>query len=107
VADAGYGSDENYGILQQKSIEAYIKYNTFDKEQKEGIKAFSNDSLYYNEAENCLTCPMGQRMVHIGDGQRVTSSGYVQLISRTRHKTVIIARCAAYATKIPAAGLSR
>lgn len=82
VADAGYGSDENYGILQQKSIEAYIKYNTFDKEQKEGIKAFSNDSLYYNEAENFLICPMGQHMAHIGDGQRVTSSGYIQLISR-------------------------
>jgi hypothetical protein len=82
VADAGYGSDENYGILQQKGIEAYIKYNTFDKEQKEGIKAFSNDSLHYNEAENYLTCPMGQRMAHIGDGQRITTSGYMQLISR-------------------------
>lgn len=82
VADAGYGSDENYGILQQKGIEAYIKYNTFDKEQKEGVKSFSNDSLHYNEAENYLICPMGQRMAHIGDGQRVTSSGYVQLISR-------------------------
>ena len=62
VADAGYGSDENYGILQQKGIEAYLKYNTFDKEQKEGIKAFSNDSLHYNEVENFLVCPMGQRM---------------------------------------------
>jgi transposase len=82
VADAGYGSDENYGILHGKGIEAYIKYNTFDKEQKEGIKAFSNDSLHYNEIENYLVCPMGQRMAHIGDGQRITSSGYVQLISR-------------------------
>lgn len=45
VADAGYGSDENYGALQQREIEAYIEYNTFDKEQKEGIRAFSNDSL--------------------------------------------------------------
>jgi transposase len=82
VADAGYGSDENYGILEQKGIGAYIKYNTFDKEQKEGIKVFSNDSLYYNEVENYLVCPMGQRMAHIGDGQKITSSGYVQLISR-------------------------
>ena len=84
VADAGYGSDENYGILQQKGIEAYIKYNTFDKEQKEGTKAFSNDSLYYNEQENYLVCPMGQRMQHIGDGHRATSSGFVQLTSRYR-----------------------
>jgi hypothetical protein len=82
VADAGYGSDENYGILQQKGMEAYIKYNTFDKEQKDGIKAFSNDTLHYNEGENYLVCPMGQRMQHIGIGQRVTTSGYVQLISR-------------------------
>jgi len=84
VADAGYGSDENYGILQQKGIEAYIKYNTFDKEQKTGVKAFSNDSLYHNEQDNYLVCPMGQRMAHIGDGQRITSSGFVQLISRYR-----------------------
>lgn len=82
VADAGYGSDENYGLLAGKGIEAYIKYNTFDKEQKEGIKAFSNDSLHYNEQENCLYCPMGQRMQHIGDGQRITASGHVQLLSR-------------------------
>lgn len=82
VADAGYGSDENYGILEEKGIEAYIKYNTFDKEQKDGLKAFSNDSLHYNQAENYLVCPMGQRMKHIGEGQRVTSSGFVQLISR-------------------------
>jgi transposase len=81
VADAGYGSDENYGLLAGKNIEAYIKYNTFDKEQKEGVKAFSNDSLHYNEQENYLVCPMGQRMQHIGIGQRITTSGHVQLIS--------------------------
>ena len=84
VADAGYGSDENYGMLQQKGIEAYIKYNTFDKEQKEGIKTFSNDSLHYNEADNYLTCPMGQRMQHIGQGQRITASGFIQPVSRYR-----------------------
>jgi len=84
VADAGYGSDENYGVLEQKGIEAYIKYNTFDNEQKAGIKDFSNDSLHYNEQENYLSCPMGQRMEHTGDGHRITSSGFVQLISRYR-----------------------
>jgi transposase len=84
VADAGYGSDENYGVLQQKGIQAYIKYNTFDQEQKEGIKAFSNDCLHYNQTENYLVCPMGQHMQHISDGQRITSSGFVQLISRYR-----------------------
>ena len=82
VADAGYGSDENYSMLEQKGIEAYIKYNTFDKEQKEGIKPFSNDNLHYNEQENYLICPMGQRMEHIDQGVRITTSSYMQLISR-------------------------
>ncbi|WP_189628131.1 transposase, partial [Sphingobacterium griseoflavum] len=82
VADAGYGSDENYAVLEQKEIEAYIKYNTFDKEQKHGIRPFSSDSLHYNQAENYLVCPIGQRMGHIGDGQRITTSGHVQLVSR-------------------------
>ncbi|TYR35373.1 IS1182 family transposase [Sphingobacterium phlebotomi] len=82
VADAGYGSDQNYAVLEQKGIEAYIKYNTFDKEQKAGIKAFSNDSLHYNEDENYLVCPMGQRMQHTSTGQRITTSAYLQLISR-------------------------
>jgi hypothetical protein len=68
-------------MLKEKCIEAYIKYNTFDKEQKEGIKAFSNDSLHYNEQGNFLVCPMGQRMAHIGDHQRKTKTGYMQTIS--------------------------
>lgn len=82
VADAGYGSDENYGLLAGKNIEAYIKYNTFDKEQKQDIRTLGNDNLHYNQAENYLVCPMGQRMQHTGTGQRVTTSGYVQITSR-------------------------
>ncbi|HEY2583944.1 MAG TPA: IS1182 family transposase [Mucilaginibacter sp.] len=82
VADAGYGSDENYSLLNGKNIEAYIKYNYFDKEQKEGVKAFSNDTLHHNEQENYLICPMGQKMWHIGDQTRVTASGYRQTVSR-------------------------
>lgn len=86
-------------MLEDKDIAAYIKYNTFDKEQKEGIKAFSNDSLHYNEAENYLVCPMGQRMVHIGDGQRVSASGYVQIISRYQAKTAMDASWVVFVTQ--------
>ncbi len=30
TADAGYGSEENYTFPEQHSIEAFIKFNTFD-----------------------------------------------------------------------------
>lgn len=81
VADAGYGSDENYNFLEGKGIEAYIKYNYFDKEQKEGLKPFSNESLHYNAQQNCLYCPMGQKMAYIGAKIRTTANGYKQSVS--------------------------
>jgi len=81
VADAGYGSDENYRLLKDKDIEAYIKYNYFDKEQKEGLKAFSNDTLHHNQEQNYLVCPMGQKMQFIGEHTRKTASGYLQKVS--------------------------
>jgi hypothetical protein len=75
VADAGYRSDESYRLLKEKEIEAYIKYCYFDKVQKEGIKAFSNDTLHYIQQQNCLVCPMGQTMGHIGDHTRIIATG--------------------------------
>ena len=38
VADAGYGSEENYRYMAEEKIEAYVKYNYFDKEQKKEKK---------------------------------------------------------------------
>ena len=34
VADAGYGSEQNYLLLQQENIIPYVKYNYFDKDRK-------------------------------------------------------------------------
>lgn len=34
VADAGYGSYENYEFLKKKKIKPYVKYNYFDKDTK-------------------------------------------------------------------------
>lgn len=41
VADAGYGSQENYLVLEQKGVSAYIKYNYFDKDRKSKIPTVS------------------------------------------------------------------
>ncbi len=39
VADAGYGSEENYEYLfDDNNIEAYVKHNGFDKENKQSAK---------------------------------------------------------------------
>lgn len=84
TADAGYGSEENYDFLESKGIESYVKYNTFEKEQKktntlkDKREVFNRDNLYYNENEDFYVCPIGQRMDKIGEFTSKTKSGYKQ-----------------------------
>jgi len=86
TTDAGYGSEENYELLAQKEITAFVKYNTFDKEQGKTRKRkrdeFSRDNLFYNEEEDFYVCPMGQKMRKSGESRRKTTSGFTQVYTR-------------------------
>lgn len=82
TADAGYGSEQNYELMEAKEIEAYVKYNYFDKEQQGKRNSFATDQLHYNEAEDYLVCPMGQHMKNIGTYKTNNRSGYEQTITR-------------------------
>src|SRR5690606_12343187 len=88
TADAGYGSEENYGFLEQKRIDTYVKYNTFDKEhgifkskRKQKNEDFHRDKLYYRQEQDHYICPMGQQMEKIGERKRKTRSGHLQTSS--------------------------
>src|SRR5690554_7280051 len=84
TADAGYGSEENYDYLEEKGVETYVKYNTFDKEQgltkrkKDKREGFRRDDLYYNKEHDFYICPMGQRMGKVAEFTSRTKSGYKQ-----------------------------
>ena len=81
TADAGYGSEENYTLMQEKEITAFVKYNMFDKEQNSNHNSkhpFSQDKLFYNQEKDCYICPMGQEMHYIGDSKRKTATGFEQ-----------------------------
>jgi len=85
TADAGYGSHENYQYLQDNNILGYVKYNTFDKEQKRKAsyaKGFKSDELYYNKEQDCYYCPMGQRMQYISTSTHTTENGYQQQVKK-------------------------
>ena len=83
IADAGYGSQENYDFLSQNQIDAFVKYPYFDKEQgKSGNdNPFAQDNLYYNEQKDCYYCPMGQCMSNVGKYRKITDNGYEQEIT--------------------------
>ena len=78
VADAGYGSEENYEILENKGITAYVKYNYFHKEQKKKMRdnPFLAQNLFYNAEQDFYVCPMGQKMENVGTGKRTSANGY-------------------------------
>ena len=85
TADAGYGSEENYDYLEEKEIQTYVKYNTFDREEglaktkkRKKRDDFHKNNLYYNEQEDYYVCPMGQRMEKIAERNKSTKSGYKQ-----------------------------
>lgn len=84
TADAGYGSAENYDFLAENQIEAYVKYNLFHHEQTPKFKSQINkvDNLYYNQAQNCFYCPMGQKMSQIGSFTKKTDNAYPQVITQ-------------------------
>jgi transposase len=79
VADAGYGSEENYDFTEANNIEPFIKYNIFEEEQKDGFKNNLRiaQNLYYNEESDYFVCPMGQHMENTGSGTRRSESGFV------------------------------
>lgn len=79
VADSGYGSEENYRFMEEAGIEAYVKYNWFQREQRMHYEPdpFSVQALYYNADDDYYVCPMGQHMVRVGTVRSKTESGYV------------------------------
>ncbi|CQR53755.1 transposase [Paenibacillus riograndensis SBR5] len=62
IADAGYGSEENYAYLEKKEIQAVVKYGSYHKEKSKAWKANVGKIEYwtYNTAEDHWTCPAGK-----------------------------------------------
>ena len=90
TADAGYGSEENYQLLEELEIEAFVKYNTIDKEQdlhyQNKHKTFSKEHLHYNQEQDFYVCPMGQRMEKIYESNTITKNGFKQKQSHYQAK---------------------
>lgn len=83
VADSGYGSQENYELLEHNDIEAFVKFNYFHKEQKRSFKntPFGIQNLFYNQEKDFYVCTMGQRMEKVCDVKRISSNGYESQVS--------------------------
>ena len=82
VADAGYGSEENYAYLEQHRRTAVVKFNTYRLEKTKKWKAQIKrvENWTYDETADEWICAADKRLSFIREKQEVTDGGYtVQL----------------------------
>lgn len=78
VADAGYGSEENYECLDELGIGKYVKYNYFDRERKRSFKKdrFNISNLVYDKENDFYMCPAGKKLVFLNERTHISETGY-------------------------------
>ena len=82
--DAGFGSEENYELLEQKQIGNYLKYTTFHLEQKRKYRnnPFHKDHFVYDPLTDTYTCPGNRKLIFQYTSKRTHSR--TQYVSRVR-----------------------
>ena len=79
VADAGYGSEENYAYLEREGVDAYVKHSEFFRECRN--KKWREDEMRvanwgYDKASDEYTCPEGRALAFVGELSRVSDLGH-------------------------------
>jgi hypothetical protein len=96
VADAAYGSEENYAYLKQHGAENYLKYNTFYQDthhyrDPEVLRThqFRAENFGYDPDTDQFICPANQRLHFQYTSRYTTDNGYV-----TDRRTYECSHCA-------------
>jgi transposase len=79
IADAGYGSEENYTYFEEKQIVPYVKYNTFHYEQKKRYKKkkpYRAENFTYLADKDEYICPQGQTLKYLRTQTYTSYNGY-------------------------------
>ncbi|WP_053377317.1 IS1182 family transposase [Paenibacillus sp. FJAT-27812] len=78
IADAGYGSEENYTYLEGEQVEAIVKYGTYHKEKsKRWQQDISKiDNWQYDQEEDVWTCAAGRKLIYRYTSKDTTESGF-------------------------------
>ena len=80
IADAGYGSEENYDYLEAKGIIGVVKYTSYEKERKRSFKKkiFNAENWKYDAEQKEYTCPCGNPVPYKKTVTKKNESGYMQ-----------------------------
>jgi transposase len=83
IADAGYGSQENYAYLEKNNIDAIVKDGTFHRAGKRSWRKnpFNTEQWPYDAATDSYSCPEGRSLTYVRTVRRETEGGYAQDVS--------------------------
>ena len=78
IADAGYGSEENYAWLEEEQHEALVKYNTYHTEQTKAWQTNPGklENWTYEEEEDHWICSAGRMLNFVRESRSTTDTGY-------------------------------
>ena len=79
VADAGYGSEQNYeDVITNRKRVPLMKYTMYEREQKKKVKndPFQPRNWHYDAEEDRYTCPNGQYLTFQRYATRKDKSGF-------------------------------
>lgn len=87
VADAGYGSEENYEWLRREGAAAYVKHADFFRECRN--RGWREDPMRpanwpYDPEADSFACPEGRRLAFVRASVRKTGTGYEQVVCTYR-----------------------
>ena len=83
VADAGYGSEENYAYIEKFGMQNYVKYNTFYQDTHHYRKPelirkhqFRAEQFGYDAEKDQFICPGNKRLSFVNATRHKTENGY-------------------------------
>lgn len=80
VADAGYGSEENYTYLEHENIKAFVKYGNYQHEatrEYQFKKQFYPENLSYDVGGDFFTCPAGRKMKYVHSRKQRSKNNFL------------------------------
>jgi transposase len=83
IADAIFGTEQNYELLENKGVANYLKFPSFQTEQKQSFKEnpFLKDNFRYDGLTDAYTCP--------NERQLSLQATYQQTHKRTGYQSTI------------------
>ena len=83
IADAAYGSEENYAYLEEHHLGNYLKYNNFYHDTRDPRKTkedpkhlYRADHFPYDAEKDEFICPENKRLRYVRTGPYTSENGY-------------------------------